>query len=689
MQQAAVDPLIGRLLEGRYRILDRLARGGMSTVYAAVDERLDRRVAVKIMAPALSTDDNFIDRFSREARAAARLNHVNAVAVFDQGIDVSGGQRNVFLVMELVTGRTLRDLIRERQGRFSVAESVSIMEPVLSALSAAHRAGLVHRDVKPENILLSDDGLVKVADFGLARATDADAASTRTGLMMGTVAYCAPEQIVHGHAEPRTDVYSAGIVFFELLTGRPPYHGDSAMNVAYQHVHSRVPAPSSRVGGIPIEIDEIVVAATDSDPTGRPQDASAFLAELADARADLGLPVVPVPIPRRRPRTSAAHPVNAMGAGHRGVAAAPPGPPQPTGSTLPVHGRPPDSTRQMQRPMAPIPQYAPANPPPPVVIPPGRRGKVPLTVRQRRRRRRIILIVVVILLGAACVAGGILGVKYFRDWSAARNQHVPKVSGYSVPRATKALASMGYAVDHSVTNQFSETVPADLVIATDPGGGQKLAKGGTVRLIVSLGKHRIPVPSVRNDTLADAETAIQGPGLTIRKFVTRPSVRIKTGNVITTRPGAGTKVKPGAGIVVVQSSGLPSFTVPEIPDGTSYDDAAAAITAVHRAHFQVDRQDEFNDNVPAGIVVQVDGAGQRAEYGSTITVLVSKGPHLVTVPDVTEFEPYDQVASALQQLGLVPEIRRIAGGRYNVVYKLDPPSGTQVPVGSTVTVWIV
>jgi eukaryotic-like serine/threonine-protein kinase len=188
VQQAAVDPLIGRLLEGRYRILDRIARGGMSTVYAAVDERLDRRVAVKVMAPALSSDDNFTDRFAREARAAARLNHVNAVAVFDQGVDASGGGRNVFLVMELVQGRTLRDLIRERQGRFSVAEAVSIMEPVLSALSAAHRAGLVHRDIKPENILLSDDGLVKVADFGLARATDADAASTRTGLMMGTVA---------------------------------------------------------------------------------------------------------------------------------------------------------------------------------------------------------------------------------------------------------------------------------------------------------------------------------------------------------------------------------------------------------------------------------------------------------------------------------------------------------------------
>jgi serine/threonine-protein kinase len=244
VQTASADLLVGRLLEGRYRILDRIARGGMSTVYAAVDERLDRLVAVKVMSSTLSSDPKFGDRFAREARSAAKLTHVNAVAVYDQGHDVSDGGHHVFLVMELVEGRTLRDLIRERNGRFTPAEAISIIEPVLAALAAAHRAGLVHRDVKPENILLSDAGIVKVADFGLARAIDADAASTRTGLMMGTVAYCSPEQISRGYADARSDVYSAGVVLFELLTGRPPYQGESAMNVAWQHVHNRVPAPS-------------------------------------------------------------------------------------------------------------------------------------------------------------------------------------------------------------------------------------------------------------------------------------------------------------------------------------------------------------------------------------------------------------------------------------------------------------
>src|SRR4051794_1823378 len=299
-----MDSLVGRRLEGRYRLLERIARGGMSTVYAAVDERLDRLVAVKVMSSALSADPAFTDRFAREARAAARLTHLNVVSVYDQGHESGPEGHHVFLVMELIEGRTLRELLRER-GRLNPAEAMSIMEPVLSALAAAHRAGLVHRDVKPENILLSDDGVVKVADFGLARAVESDAAATRTGLMMGTVAYCAPEQISQGRADQRSDVYASGVVLFELLTGAPPYKGDSAINVAYQHVHSRVPAPSSRVRGIPYEIDELVVAATDSDPSGRPVDAGALLAEVADVRAELGLPVVPVP-PRNRQTRSRA-----------------------------------------------------------------------------------------------------------------------------------------------------------------------------------------------------------------------------------------------------------------------------------------------------------------------------------------------------------------------------------------------
>ena len=237
---------MGGVLEGRYLLTARIARGGMSTVYRAVDTRLDRQVAVKVMSAGLSNDPAFGDRFAREARTAARLSHVNAVSVFDQGGDAG----HVFLVMELVEGRTVRDLLREN-GHLPPALALSVIEPVLSALASAHRAGLVHRDIKPENILISNDGVVKVADFGLARAVEFDDVAARTGVMMGTVAYCPPEQISRGPCDQRSDVYSAGVVLFELLTGQAPFAGDSPMAIAYQHVHGRVPAPSSRVATVP------------------------------------------------------------------------------------------------------------------------------------------------------------------------------------------------------------------------------------------------------------------------------------------------------------------------------------------------------------------------------------------------------------------------------------------------------
>jgi serine/threonine protein kinase len=295
VQTATDDRLVGRLLEGRYRLRFQIARGGMSAVYEALDERLDRAVAVKVMSPSLSAAENFAGRFAQEARVAARLSHPNVVSVYDQGTD-SG---HVFLVMELVRGRTLRELIRE-YGALTPALALSIMQPVLAALAAAHRAGLVHRDVKPENILLADDGAVKVADFGLARAVDSPLSSTRTGLMMGTVAYCPPEQLSRGAGDARSDVYSAGIVLFELLTGSVPYTGETPMAVAFQHVHADVPKPSSWRPGIAWQLDELVQRATSREPVARQLDAGAFLAELHDVRVDLGLPVVALP-PRVQP----------------------------------------------------------------------------------------------------------------------------------------------------------------------------------------------------------------------------------------------------------------------------------------------------------------------------------------------------------------------------------------------------
>ncbi len=294
----AADPLVGRLLDARYRLDAALARGGMATVYTATDTRLDRTVAVKVMHRALADDPDFVARFTREARAAARLHLPEVVAVFDQGTDPATGL--AFLVMEHVDGGTLRDLLRAA-GAQSPARAVALVEPVLRALAAAHASGLVHRDVKPENVLLADDGRVKVADFGLARAVEASSLTATTGLMLGTAAYMAPEQVDTGHSDPRSDVYAAGVVLWELLTGTPPYGGDSHVRVAYRHVHEDVPPPGTVVPGVPPALDDLVVRATRRDPDARPADARAFLGELQA----LGLPVVP---PQGGRGTGPAHP---------------------------------------------------------------------------------------------------------------------------------------------------------------------------------------------------------------------------------------------------------------------------------------------------------------------------------------------------------------------------------------------
>jgi len=687
VQTATADPLVGRTLEGRYRIVDRIARGGMSTVYSAVDERLDRLVAVKIMSGALSSDPAFSDRFAREARAAARLTHLNTVAVYDQGSDTSNGEHHVFLVMELVQGRTLRDLIRERAagapgnkagGTFTPAEAISIMQPVLSALSAAHKAGIVHRDVKPENILLSDDGVVKVADFGLARAVEADAASTRTGLMMGTVAYCAPEQITRGQADPRADVYASGIVLFELLTGKPPYQGESAMNVAYQHVHSRVPAPSSRAKGVPSEIDELVILATDPDPAERPADAGEFLAELADIRAHLALPVVPIPPRPRRTGRPTGRPDGRTGGRDAAQARTTAHPRRAAGTRTTdqlgaVSGAPHDTQIVPGR-AASGPPRRTDGPPPPVVIPPPKRKR--LTERQRRRRRGLIALLVVILLG--------LGAGVAAWWFAAgRYSKVPNLHNNSLASARTELSTAGFKVG-SVGTDFSETVPKNQVIGTRPGAGSRLERGKAVSITISLGKYRIEVPKVVGTSLEDAESTIAGKGLQFR--VTQAADdKVRAGDAIKTSPAAGEKVKKDQVVTIFVSTGPPVIDLPQFDPGTP---VAQVDTKLKSLGLKVSHNEEFSDSVPKNGLITLAPSDQAVKF-STIVVTVSKGPRMVTIPDIAQFSPASDAKAQLESLGLVVNLQPVAGARPDpVVLQMNPGSGERVEVGSTVTLTV-
>ena len=579
---ALADPLPGTVLDRRYRIDAPIARGGMSTVYAGTDLRLDRRVAVKVMAPALAHDPAFTERFVREARTAARLSHPNAVAVFDQGAEQTAAGWVVFLVMELVAGATLRDVLR-RRGRLRPDEAVSVLEPVLAALAAAHRAGLVHRDVKPENVLVSTDGTVKVVDFGLARAVAAPSTSTQAGMVLGTVAYVSPEQVARGVSDARTDVYSAGVVLFELLTGAPPYGGDSALAVAYRHVHDDVPAPSTLVAGIPPALDELVLRATRREPGGRPADAGVFLAELAMARADLGL--------RRVPSREVA---SALGIEAPTV---PAGPPTRTGPTEPAFTGPRGTTA--------LPAYAR---PPEVARPPRRAGRLDPAdgsawPAERRRRRTWRWVALALVLLAALSVG--TAAWWF---GSGRFAAVPPLAQLTRAQATARLD--GADLTPRFDQEPSETVPAGRVVRSDPGPGGRVLRGHAVTVVLSAGPPAVPVPSVTGEPADDAQGAIRSAGLQ-PQLTEQSSAEVEAGRVISQQPAGGT-AKRGSAVRLVVSSGPGVVEVPNVR-GLSVDDARQKL---EDAGFRVKVRSLRIGNV----IAQSPRGGVQREQGSTVTI---------------------------------------------------------------------
>ena len=670
MQTATEDPLVGGVLEGRYLLTARIARGGMSTVYRAVDTRLDRQVAVKVMSAGLSNDPAFGDRFAREARTAARLSHVNAVSVFDQGGDAG----HVFLVMELVEGRTVRDLLREN-GPLPPALALSVIEPVLSALASAHRAGLVHRDIKPENILISNDGVVKVADFGLARAVEFDDVAARTGVMMGTVAYCPPEQISRGPCDQRSDVYSAGVVLFELLTGQAPFAGDSPMAIAYQHVHGRVPAPSSRVATVPPELDAIVVRSTSSDPASRPADASEFLSELRQIRSTLGLPVVPIPPPRRRGTVSrVSSDSTARMNGKTGDMAAALLSTDRVGVDAGRHdtavARPPHGSATAEgngdgarRAFAGRPGAPPRRPP--------TRTR---TARQRRRRSTIIITLVILLLGLLAGVGA--------WWMVSgRYSRVPNVSGESRSVAQLALRRAGFG-QTGVTSEYSENVAKDSVIRTVPPSGSELTRNRSVTLVVSSGKERFTIPDVHDQSQQDAQAALAKFPFQI-SVVQQTSDSVPNGNVIRTDPSAGSQVKRGQTVRLLVSSGPAIIEVPDVT-GQSQGDATQTLT---NASFKVAVRQEISDDVDPGTVIDQQPAGNdHAAKFSTVTITVAQGS-LITIPAVSG--DVGAAKTELQSLGLKVKVHKRFGGLLGRLVDMSPSPGTQVHRGDTVNLDVI
>ncbi|GAB2867929.1 Stk1 family PASTA domain-containing Ser/Thr kinase [Actinoallomurus bryophytorum] len=655
MDTTVADPLVGQVLDGRYRVQARIAQGGMATVYVGHDTKLERTVALKVMHANLVGDAEFVRRFIAEAKHAAALSHPSVVAVYDQGTD----KGYVFLAMEYVPGRTLRALLTER-GRLGPRQALEIMQPVLAALAAAHRAGMVHRDVKPENVLLNADGRIKVADFGLAR-TESASKQTKTGMLIGTVGYLAPEQVLSGDADSRSDVYSAGIMLFELLTGRQPHQGGTPLSVAYKHVNEVVPLPSSVIPGLPPQIDALVASATNRDPARRPSDAVHFHTAAGEVYRTL---------PRDIDETLAdVTPVTATNPTTPALAAAS----TPDSATHTFNA---GSGTQMLGPhtMAIGHGDHPSPPPPPAGLkdrllrPPGLYGVIAAAV------------VVILLLG---------GLVY--TVTVGNTEHVPKLVGLSEEDARVQAAKVGLKVKRG-DSRYDDNVPKDKVAEVQPKVGTEVKKGSLLTLVFSKGKKPVDVPDVHGIPLDQAKQRLKSAGLQAGDEVQQESTTVPRGYVIKTKPAAGQTQSPDEPVTLVVSSGI---KMPNLVN-MRRDQANAALTKLG-LNVQWQEQDPAPNQPENTVIAQNPPPGQQVNSGSPVQLTVTKGqcqwwnPFCKdndggqgAVPQVVG-QPIPQARQLLRQNGF--QVNVSGGHGRDIVTGQNPPPGTPQPHGATITIW--
>lgn len=678
--------LVGHVLDDRYEVVKKLARGGMATVYVANDLRLSRTVALKVMNDGLGDSDDFAARFDTEARAAAHLSHANVVSVFDQGMDAG----RPYIVMEYVPGCTLRQLIT-REAPMEPRRAVELLEPVASALAAAHQAGLIHRDIKPENVLISDRGQVKVADFGLARAVTAQSNAATTGLVIGTVSYIAPELVTRGRADARSDVYSLGIVLYEMLTGRKPHQGETPIQVAYSHVHNQIPAPSMEVsttwrdgrGGIPPYLDALVTTAANRDRASRPADAGVLLGHLRAAKDALARGVVDDPALVARMRHTepeaadgATTPVPTMpprlGAERRFT---PVTPVSPT-FDVSVDGAPFYST-------GPLP-YSPQSPhtrtfpelsarPTPAPVPGGSAASRP---RSGPRWGRLVAVLIVI---------AVLGGAGWGGWYLAEGRWTTAPSLASLTQADATAAALASDVRVEFQQEYSEDVPAGQVIRTEPGPGDRVLRDGTVKAWVSRGPERFTVPSVVQKQREDAERLITDTSLSVGNVAEEHSDTVAPGVVIAQGTKAGTPAKRNSPIDLVVSKGpapvaVRSFVGKPVGELQAWAKGNA---------LRVDLSEENHDTVAKGAVISQNPGDGHLLRGGSMSAVVSKGPVMVTVPSGLRGMGADNAAAKVREAGLVPEFRRLVNGGFGMVLSVEPGEGASLPKGSKVVLNLV
>lgn len=714
------DPLVGHVLDGRYQVIDRVARGGMATVYRATDIRLGRMVAVKVMHVGLGDDADFARKFDREARSAARLSHPHVVSVFDQGDD-SG---RPYIVMELVEGRTLRSVI-SREAPLTPIRALSMIEPVLSALAAAHEAGLVHRDIKPENVLISERGEIKVGDFGLARIVSAQTSTATAGLLIGTVSYLPPELVVSGKADARSDVYSTGVVLFELLTGRKPHTGETPIQVAYAHVHNDVPAPSSltTAGPIPDYVDALIARATARNADARPHDAKVLLAQVRRVRSALqaGLRsdpelsqdlTVPLMALRRQQgqdvaadgvdpyaRTTAIGPaletaareeraeLRAAGDHYRSLS--PAVDPQRAPSVEDDHEFTPTDIRVLSGPSTPANLYSPSSQDSADELDsdlaPGRRDpsrpnpsrpNEPVHRSRHRLRGWIVLLLVLLLTASAAAAGW-----YFAK---GRFTSTPALTSISQARAKIIAGEAGLQI--GFTPSYSETVDKGKVIKTSPRPGGKIRRGGEVDATISRGPERYPMPKVAGLTRRSAEDALSKGHLQAGTIRDEYSESVEKDLVLKASERPGDQLEPDSRIDLVVSAGPRPISITDYT-GQTADQATAAL---QDAGFEVRLKSKHSTKVPQGSVIKQTPDNGEGHQDDRVTLVKSLGPVMVTVPTVKSMG-VKAAQKTLEDKGFRVRTNKSSALFLGLGYvaSSDPAGGSKAPKGSTITLSLV
>ena len=662
------DHMLKRLIDGRYRIVRIIDTGGMASVYRAHDERLGRDVALKMMHPHLANTASLVERFEAEARSAARLIHPAIVQIFDQGT----WRRRPYLVMEFINGSNLRQLLT-KEGALPLGRALEITEQVLQALQAAHEMQIIHRDIKPENILLTPSGQVKVADFGLAHAVN-QATGTTTGSVMGTVTYLAPELISETTSDARCDVYSVGIMTYELISGLPPFQGDTAIRTAWQHVSEDVPPLSGKVPWIPSEVDDLIAALTARNAKDRPVDAGAAL-QLVKAVIDCLSPEMRGRRAERPASDTSEQETERTPLGKGGTARLPvlpmTSPQLPASPIRPLHLDSPAETSSApassdSKKSLTVVKPAPA---PSTSKAPTGRGK---------KKRWIVAVITGILVIAAALAGW-----YFTLGPGGRVA-VPNVAGKTAVQARAMLVNAQFKVN--TQREYSDTVAAGKATRTNPKAGQKAKKNSQVDLYISRGIEYVKVPDLAGKEGDKAGILLKEAKLKIAESSEEYSDEVEKGKIIATAPEAGTSLRHHSGVKVIVSKGKEPVTLPDFA-GKSEEEVAKTLSDLK---LKMDKTTEFSDSVPRGqIIGQEPAAGTTLYHGDQVKVRVSQGPEMVEVPNVTALS-MGQAKKKLTDLGFQVQVQKqLLGIAPNRVYSQSPGGGTKLKRGSTVTLTYV